>query len=340
LGHARIIRNRAMPGCRRAPTLLEVSGRAASRNRALTLPLMTSTDIALAPSLEEEVMPETAAFYRAVLRALNEAEIPFLVGGAFAHACFTGIRRSTKDLDLFIKRADYERTADLMRAKGWRANMTYPHWLAKVFAGEDFIDLIFNSGNGVTPVDDRWFQDNAQADVLGVPVKLANIEDSLTSKAFIMERERFDGADVAHLIQANAERIDWDGLVQRFGQHWRVLLAHLTNFGFIYPGERHRVPNGVMETLIARLAAETRQPPMEDRRVCQGTLISREQYLHDIENLGYLDGRLTPASTMTAEDIAVWTDAIPARQAQHEEETVQAAPLMNGASVTGLVDLA
>ena len=270
---------------------------------------MTST--ALAPSLEEEVAPETAAFYRAALQSLTDAHVPFLVGGAFAHACFTGIRRSTKDLDLFIRRDDWERVSEVMNARGWRTEMTYPHWLGKVHAGEDFIDLIFNSGNGVTPVDDRWFQHNAQADVLGVPVRLANIEDSLTSKAYIMERERFDGADVAHLIQANAERIDWRGLVERFGPNWRVLLAHLTMFGFTYPGERHRVPNWVMEALVARLAAETRQPPVEDHRVCQGTLVSREQYLHDVETLGYLDGRLTPASTMTAEDIAVWTEAIP-----------------------------
>jgi hypothetical protein len=45
-------------------------------------------------------------------------------------------------------------------------------------------------------------------------------------------------------------------------------------------------------------------------------LLSREQYLHDVERLGYLDGRLTPASTMTAEDVATWTESIPARQAE------------------------
>jgi hypothetical protein len=296
------------------------------------------TVTALAPSLEDEVPPGTADFYRRALQSLVDARIPFLVGGAFAHACFTGIRRSTKDLDLFIRRSDYERVAQLMHEQGWRAEMTFPHWLAKVHAGEDFIDLIFNSGNGVTPVDDRWFRNNAHADVLGVPVRLANIEDSLTSKAYIMERERYDGADIAHLIQANAERIDWRGLVGRFGPHWRVLLAHLTMFGFIYPGERHRVPNWVMETLLARVAAETRQPRQDDLRVCQGTLISREQYLHDIESLGYLDGRLTPASTMTAEDIAVWTDAIPARQEEPASDTVT--PPAGSASVTGLVDLA
>ena len=294
----------------------------------------------MAPSLEEEVEPGTADFYRRALQVLVDAQVPFLVGGAFAHACFTGIRRSTKDLDLFIRREDFERVGHLMKANGWRTEMTYPHWLAKVHCGEDFIDLIFNSGNGVTPVDDHWFRNNAQADVLGVPVKLAKIEDSLTSKAFIMERERVDGADVALLVQANAERIDWRALVERFGANWRVLLAHLTVFGFIYPGERHRVPNFVMETLLARLAAETRQPPLEDHHICAGTLLSREQYLHDIENLGYVDGRLTPASTMTADDIAVWTDAIPARQEEAQAEAAVPDTRTSATGVTGLVDMA
>jgi hypothetical protein len=276
---------------------------------------------ALAPSLEDEVAPATAAFYRRALQVLTDAKVPFLVGGAFAHACFTGIRRSTKDLDLFIRREDFDRIAALAQAEGWHAEISYPHWLGKVYAGEEFIDLIFNSGNGITPVDDRWFHDNAEALVLGVPVLLANIEDSLLSKAFIMERERYDGADIAHLLHANAQHLDWAGLLERFGPNWRVLLSHLTLFGFIYPGERHLVPNWVMETLIARLAAETRCPPPQDHRVCAGTLLSREQYLHDVEQLGYVDGRLTAASTMTPEDVATWTEAIPARQeAQAAEE--------------------
>lgn len=284
---------------------------------------------ALAPSLEEEVAPATAAFYRHALQLLTDAKVPFLVGGAFAHACFTGIRRSTKDLDLFIRREDFERIAQLAHTEGWRAEVTYPHWLGKVYAGEEFIDLIFNSGNGVTPVDDRWFHDNTQAQVLGVPVRLANIEDSLLSKAFIMERERYDGADIAHLLHANAQHLDWAGLLERFGPNWRVLLAHLTLFGFIYPGERHLIPSWVMETLVARLAAETRCPPAQDHRVCAGTLLSREQYLHDVEELGYVDGRLTAASTMTPEDVATWTEAIPARQeAQATEEPKILAPFV------------
>jgi len=45
-------------------------------------------------------------------------------------------------------------------------------------------------------------------------------------------------------------------------------------------------------------------------RIVNGTLISREQYLHDIECLGFKDARLTEVSAMTDSDIAAWTLAI------------------------------
>lgn len=272
-----------------------------------------SSTTALAPSLEEEVAPHVADFYRRSLRALRDAGIPFLVGGAFSLACYTGIRRATKDLDLFILREDFERIAALMQQHGWRTEMTYPHWLAKVYEGDAFIDLIFNSGNGVTPVDARWFQGNCRSEVLGVPVHVANVEDSLLSKAFIMERERYDGGDIAHLLLARAERLDWANLLDRFGPHWRVLLAHLVLFGYIYPGERHRIPEWVMTRLSGRLADEAHGPAAStDRNVCAGTLLSREQYLHDVQQGGYVDGRLTPASGMTERDVAKWTQDIEA----------------------------
>lgn len=40
----------------------------------------------------------------------------------------------------------------------------------------------FNSGNGLTPVDARWFRGHRRAEVLGVQVYLTNMEDSLLTK--------------------------------------------------------------------------------------------------------------------------------------------------------------
>jgi hypothetical protein len=106
-----------------------------------------------------------------------------------------------------------------------------------------------------------------------------------------------------------------------------VLLAHLTLFGYIYPGERHRVPSWVMEKLLSRLAAETNQPPALDPHVCAGTLLSREQYLSDVEAGRYRDARELPPCTMTGSDIAQWTEAIQHRdEEQHSQTRIVAGP--------------
>ena len=95
--------------------------------------------------------------------------------------------------------------------------------------------MIFSSGNGLAVVDETWFEHATEQNVLGLTVLVAPAEESLWSKAFVMERERFDGADVAHIILAYGDRLDWHRLLERFGPHWRVLLAHLILYGFIYP---------------------------------------------------------------------------------------------------------
>ena len=101
--------------------------------------------------------------------------------------------------------------------------------------------------------------------------------------------------------------MDWPRLVARFGEHWPVLLGHLVSFHFVYPDHRDAVPAGLMADMAARLAA---QPKDAHNRVCYGTLLSREQYLHDVRVLGYVDARLQPHGTMTPDEVAKWTDAI------------------------------
>jgi hypothetical protein len=77
-----------------------------------------------------------------------------------------------------------------------------------------------------------------------------------------------------------------------------VLLGHLVLFGFIYPCERDRVPRWVTEELLDRLRAEL-DAPAGDPQLCQGTLLSRQQYRIDLEAWGYRDGRVRPHGRMT-----------------------------------------
>lgn len=260
---------------------------------------------------------ETAAdFYRSLMHKLTEAGVPFLVGGAFALGYYTGLSRGTKDLDLFVRGADCDRVRGVAAQAGWRTELTFSHWLAKVFENGDFVDVIFSSGNGVAVVDEGWFAHAEQAEVLGTQAGVCPIEEMIWSKAFIMERERCDEADVMHLLRARAESLDWARLLARFGPHWRLLLSQLLLFGFVYPAERDRVPAWVLDALLARLRAELHDkaqppaPPDPPRRLCQGTLLSRAQYLVDIQRWGYEDARLHLPRPMTQEEIARWTEGI------------------------------
>jgi len=252
----------------------------------------------------------TRHFYRRVLAALNTAGVEFLVGGGHALERYLGIGRSVKDLDLFLRERDVPAALALIEERlRYRTEMTFPHWLAKIKRDDhDHIDVIFNSGNAVCAVDDDWFRHAVPARVMGQTVGLCPAEETIWSKAFVMERERYDGADIAHLIHARAGSLDWGRLARRFRGHWRVLLSHLILFGFIYPSERRRIPEPLMRRCLHLLEREMRQAP--SRRVCRGTLTSRAQYLVDIQVWGYEDARLLPHGSMSEEDASVWTAAI------------------------------
>jgi hypothetical protein len=250
-----------------------------------------------------------ADFYSPALVALNESKVPFLVGGAYALEPFAGIARDTKDFDIFVRPEDCHRTLEVLSAAGYRTELTFPHWLAKAFRGDHYVDVIFNSGNGIAVVDDEWFEYAVDQEMFGVPVKLCPVEETIWSKAYIMERERYDGADVAHLLLACGRNLDWPRLLRRFGSHWRLLLSHIILFGYAYPSERSRIPEWVMRELSGRLETEMKHS-IPSERVCQGTLLSREQYLVDIERWGYKDARLLPRGNMTKAETDQWTVAI------------------------------
>jgi len=251
---------------------------------------------------------KTKEFYAAAMSALSDSNVPYLVGGAYAYACYTGIKRHTKDLDLFLRARHLDAALEILDAAGYETEVTYPHWLAKVHDGDASVDLIFASGNGLWNVDDTWFDRSDDYEVFDVDVRVCPAEEIVLMKAFIMERERFDGADVAHLLRDVATRLDWDHLLRTFGPHWRVLYGHLILFGYIYPSRRRVIPPRIMRAFARRLEREAQETFEDD--VCRGTLLSRAQYLDDVENRGFQDAREWPMGSMTESEIEDWTAAI------------------------------
>jgi hypothetical protein len=246
--------------------------------------------------------------HRRSVVTLQDAGIPFLIGGAYVVEIYAGVSRQTKDFDLYLRPQHVDLALDALKRAGYKTEKTFPHWLAKAGRGRDRVDLIFRAGNGLCEVDDSWFQRAHDDELLDLRVKLCAPEEMIWMKAYIMERERFDGADIAHIFQSCADRLDWQHLVRRFGPDWRVLLSHLLLFGYIYPSERRRIPTTVTEDLIARLRKEG--VATERERLCRGTLLSRKQYLVDVEEWGFRDARLEKRVHMDHKDIAQWTKAI------------------------------
>src|SRR6266550_7273886 len=123
---------------------------------------------ALASQSETLVDPVSRRFYVDSMALMRDGGVPFLVGGAYAFARYTGIERHTKDFDVFIRREDFPKAKKIFCDAGYQAELTFEHWLGKAFKGDDFVDLIYSAGNGVARVDELWFEHAVDGKVFGM----------------------------------------------------------------------------------------------------------------------------------------------------------------------------
>ena len=256
-----------------------------------------------------DLSAETEQFYCRVLKSLREHEVGFLVGGSYAAAHYTGRTPHTKDLDVFLPPSQLDRALDALACAGLETERTYPFWIAKAYQGEHFVDIIYRAASGLWEIEEEWLEQGERTELWGVPVKICGVEELIWTKAALMDRTRFDGNDVLHLLQAKAHEIDWERLKLLMGATWRILLAHLTLFGFVYPDLIPLVPRHLLAELSLRLLSDRGASESEDS-LCRGTLISNSQYLHDVEELGYRDARLQPWGRLTAEELGPWVEAV------------------------------
>jgi hypothetical protein len=111
-----------------------------------------------------------------------------------------------------------------------------------------------------------------------------------------------------HLLHVGGEKLDWPRLLERFGDHWRVLFSHLLLFGYVYPAEEARVPLWVREELVRRhlnaAATDASELPY-----CRGTFLSSVQYQDDLKQAGLADARLQPHGPLTPGQLSEWMTA-------------------------------
>lgn len=227
------------------------------------------------------------ALFREVIELLGVEQIPFAVSGAFALQEHTGIARDTKDLDLFLRVEDAGAALQYLEHQGFRCELCDPVWLAKVHRDGYFVDLITGMSNGVIAVSNSWIERAHFAKVLGVPTRVLAPEELILSKLFVTRRERFDGADIAHVIYAVGDKLDWERIVTHIGEHWEMLLWALVFFHYVYPAHSDQVPRSVWENLLTRFMSVVGRPnPKADFR---GSLVDDCMFAIDVQEWGLKD---------------------------------------------------
>lgn len=235
-----------------------------------------------------EQIHQAAAFYQKVLAILNASDIDFMIGGSFAVFEYTDTFRQTKDMDIYCRPADYPAILKLFAAEGYETQLTDVRWLAKVFdRDKNFIDIIFDTVNNICKVDDTWFANGRHALVCDMEVKLIGPEELLWGKMYVMNRERYDGADVNHLLLKQGRNLDWERLSELMEPNWHLLLSNLLLFQFVYPSDYADIlPRELFDRLIER-AKEQYDLPRPVERICRGPLIDQTQYQVDIKEWDY-----------------------------------------------------
>lgn len=235
----------------------------------------------------EEQKREAERFYQEAIDILNASGVEYLLGGGFAMFHYTGIFRDTKDLDIFCRSKDYPAMLKTFAEHGYKTELHDVRWLAKVFKGDYFIDIIFDSVHHICTVNDDWFDNASTGDFLGNKVKFLGAEELLWCKSYVQNRERFDGADVNHLILKQGKKMDWHKILTRLDQHWHILLAEITMFQFVYPADYHElIPKWLYDELISRSQQQYELPPAV-QKVCRGPIIDNTQYSVDVKTWDY-----------------------------------------------------
>lgn len=246
-----------------------------------------ATHLPVSSSQAPRFPAEQEALFREVLLLLNEKQVRYAVSGAFALHAHTGIWRNTKDLDLFLTAEAAAKAREVLREDGFEIEITDAVWLSKARRDNFFVDLITGMSNGIIAVDDSWIEGSARAKVTGVQTRVLAAEELIASKMFVLFRERYDGADIAHVIHGTRGRLDWDRLLHLAGEHWELLFYAMLMFKYVYPKKVDFIPREVWQTMLERTRATIEHPdPKADFR---GSLLDERMFAIDVQEWGMKD---------------------------------------------------
>jgi hypothetical protein len=197
--------------------------------------------------------------YRVAIKALREAQVPFMVGGGFALATFAGRWRDTKDIDFYVHPRDREAAISALTRAGF--GDYYPtraydrKWIYRSTCSGLIVDIIWAMANQRGQVDDIWFERASSVVIRGEFLKVLPLEELMWCKLYIMQRDHCDWTDLFNLLYAVGPQIEWSHLIWRLEEDVPLLKALLTVYAWLCPRSSRKLPDRLWKRLGMRRAA-------------------------------------------------------------------------------------
>jgi len=185
--------------------------------------------------------------YERAIRHLRSAKIPFLLGGGFAFAAYTGRWRDTKDIDLYVEPKDREKAVRALSATGFEdyfGRLPYDRkWIYRSTRSGVIVDIIWAMANQRAQVDASWFAHPRRLSIRGDKLPILPIEQMIWCKLYILQRDRCDWTDLFNLVYAAGGTVDWEGLIERLGEDVPLLQAMLGVYCWLCPAQALELPD-------------------------------------------------------------------------------------------------
>jgi predicted nucleotidyltransferase len=169
-------------------------------------------------------MEGVAAVLADAVGALERDEIPYVLVGGLASSLY-GRPRTTRDVDLLVRKDDAKRALEALDTVGFETEETNPEWIFKAWRDDVTIDVIFWL-KGDIYLDDEMLARSRLLDLEGVIVNVVPPEDLVVIKAAVHDEQTPRHWHDALGVIADNE-LDWDYLTRRARHSARRVLALL-----------------------------------------------------------------------------------------------------------------
>jgi predicted nucleotidyltransferase len=151
--------------------------------------------------------PEILETMKRAAAALQQAEVPFALGGGLA--CWArGGPETEHDVDFIVTPDRADDALDALAGEGFRTEKPPENWLYKAYDGDILIDVIFNPRGG--PIHDGVLERAEELEVHAVRMPVMRLEDVMVTKLMALREHEVDFESVLEITRSLREQIDWE----------------------------------------------------------------------------------------------------------------------------------